>query len=113
MKIKILGNIEYQTIPITEDMVEVDDELLKRIGIDKQFDESGNIIDYVDVGLQISKLDNWFKIDYATYEQMLVRRKTLGIEDTIVDNFRNKTYHNIVELYTEAEVVAKEIRELR
>lgn len=113
MKIKILGNIEYQTIPITEDMVEVDDELLKRIGIDKQFDENGNIIDYVDVELQIYKLDNWFKIQYREYNEMLTRRKTLGIEDTIVDEFRNKTYHNIIELYKEAEVVAGEIRELR
>ena len=62
---------------------------------------------------KLDKLDNWFKTDYTTYEQMLVRRKTLGIEDTIVDEFRNKTYHNIIELYEEAEVVAKEIRELR
>jgi hypothetical protein len=63
--------------------------------------------------VRIAELDNWFKADYATYEQMLVRRKTLGIEDTIVDEFRNKTYHNIIELYEEAEIVAKEIRELR
>lgn len=61
----------------------------------------------------IEELDNWFKNDYATYEQMLIRRKTLGIEDTIVDEFRGKTYHNIIELYEEAEVVAKEIRCLR
>ena len=62
---------------------------------------------------KILELDNWFKNDYATYEQMFTRRKTLGIEDTIVDEFRNKTYHNLIELYEEAEVVAKEIRELR
>ena len=62
---------------------------------------------------KLKDLTNWFKTDYATYEQMLVRRKTLGIEDTIVDDFRNKTYHNIIELYTEAEVVAGEIRKLR
>ena len=62
---------------------------------------------------KIAELDNWFKTNYTTYEQMLVRRKTLGIEDNIVDEFRNKTYHNLIELYEEAEVVAKEIRELR
>ena len=61
----------------------------------------------------LAELTNWFKTDYTTYEQMFVRRKTLGIEDTIVDEFRNKTYHNLIELYEEAEVVAKEIRELR
>ena len=62
---------------------------------------------------KILELDNWFKIDYTTYEQMLVRRSYLNLDDEIVDNFRNKTYHDLFELYTEAEVVAKEIRELR
>ena len=62
---------------------------------------------------KLAELTNWFDKDYTTYEQMFRRRKELGIEDTIVDEFRNKTYHNIIELYTEAEVVAKEIRELR
>lgn len=63
--------------------------------------------------IKLRELDNWFKIQYREYNEMLTRRKELGIEDTIVDEFRNKTYHNIIELYTEAEVVAKEIRELR
>ena len=63
--------------------------------------------------VRIAELDNWFKNDYATYEQMLVRRSYLNLDDEIVDNFRNKTYHDLFELYTEAEVVAKEIRELR
>lgn len=63
--------------------------------------------------VRIIELDNWFKTDYATYEQMLVRRSYLNLDDEIVDNFRNKTYHDLFELYTEAEVVAGEIRELR
>ena len=67
----------------------------------------------VDNNNKLNELTNWFKNDYTTYEQMLVRRKTLGIEDTIVDEVRNKTYHNIIELYEEAEVVAGEIRQLR
>lgn len=62
---------------------------------------------------KILELDNWFKTQYREYNEMLTRRKELGIEDTIVDEFRNKTYHNLIELYEEAEVVAKEIRELR
>ena len=77
---------------------------------------NGSIIDETEKVLnqdRIRELDNWFKIDYSTYEQMFNRRKTLGIEDTIVDDFRNKTYHNLIELYEEAEVVAGEIRELR
>ena len=71
------------------------------------------LIDKENAVIRIEELDNWFKTDYATYEQMFVRRKTLGIEDTIVDDFRNKTYHNLIELYEEAEIVAKEIRNLR
>ena len=62
---------------------------------------------------KIAELDNWFKTQYREYTEMLTRRKELSIEDTIVDEFRNKTYHNIIELYTEAEVVASEIRQLR
>lgn len=62
---------------------------------------------------KIFDLDNWFKTDYAKYEQMFNRRKALGKEDIIVDEFRNKTYHNLAELYEEAEVVASEIRKLR
>ena len=62
---------------------------------------------------RLSELLYWFDKDYPRYEQMFTRRKTLGIEDTIVDEFRNKTYHNLIELYEEAEVVAGEIRELR
>lgn len=62
---------------------------------------------------RLSELLYWFRNDYLEYEQMFTRRKTLGIEYTIIDEFRNKTYHNIIELYEEAELVAKEIRELR
>lgn len=61
----------------------------------------------------IAQLEYWFKEKYTEYEQMLIRRKTLGIEDTIVDELRNKTYKSILELYNEAEIVASEIRELR
>lgn len=60
-----------------------------------------------------SLYETWFEKDYPKYEQMFTRRKALGKEDTIVDEFRNKTYHNLIELYEEAEVVASEIRKLR
>lgn len=61
----------------------------------------------------LAQLEYWFKEKYTEYEQMLIRRKTLGIEDTIVDEIRNKTYKSILQLYNEAEIVAGEIRELR
>jgi hypothetical protein len=62
---------------------------------------------------ELMELDNWFKNNYTMYEQMLVRRKTLGIEDEIFDEFRNKTYKSVLQLYNEAEVVAGEIRVLK
>ena len=47
MRIKILGQFSYQTFPLTDDMVEVEEELLARIAIDKQFDvENKCIVDY-------------------------------------------------------------------
>lgn len=62
---------------------------------------------------ELIELDNWFKNNYTMYEQMLIRRKTLGIEDEIFDKFRNKTYKSVLQLYNEAEVVAGEIRVLK
>ena len=66
---------------------------------------------------KITKLDNWFEKDYRKYCEMFTRREALGIEDVIEDEFRNRVgenaYHNLIELYEEAEIVAKEIRELR
>ena len=46
MKIKIINNISYQTFPIDETAIEIDEEILHRIGIDKQF-VNGRIVDYV------------------------------------------------------------------
>lgn len=48
MKVKILGQLSYQSFPETEDMIEIDDELLKQIGRTKCFDVNKNkVIDYV------------------------------------------------------------------
>ena len=48
MKIKILGQLSYQSFPETDDMIEVDDELLKQIGKTKCFDvNKQKVIDYV------------------------------------------------------------------
>lgn len=48
MKIKIIDNFTYQTYPISEDMIEVDENILNQIGRTKQFNvETGEIIDYV------------------------------------------------------------------
>lgn len=117
MLVKILNNVSYQTLPQTPDMVEVDNDLLKRIGVDKQFDDDGNVIDYIDTNKKIILLDNWFEKDYRKYCEMFTRRKAFGIEDVIEDEFRNRTgenaYHNLIELYEEAELVASEIKKLK
>lgn len=62
---------------------------------------------------KIAELKQWFETDYRTYCEMLTRRQALDIDDKIVDQFRNKTYTNLTELYQEAEVVAQEIKDLR
>lgn len=47
MKIKILSKFSYQSFPETDDMIEVDDELLKQIGKTKCFDvEKQKVVDY-------------------------------------------------------------------
>lgn len=72
------------------------------------------IITQEEINLQkILELKNWFEKDYRTYVEMLTRRQALGIDDKIIDEFRNKTYTNLNELYQEAEVVAQEIKDLR
>lgn len=122
MKIVIISKFNCQSFPLNEKAIEINEETLNQIGKTKCFDVENNcVVDYDNSNdlkerekqKQISELDSWFKTDYTTYEQMLVRRSYLNLDDEIVDNFRNKTYHDLFELYTEAEVVAKEIRELR
>ena len=47
MKIKILGKLEYQTFPETDDMIEIDNSLLKEIGKTKCFDvDNKTVVDY-------------------------------------------------------------------
>lgn len=47
MKIKILSKFNYQKIPITKDMIEINEKDLEQIGITKCFDVDNNcVIDY-------------------------------------------------------------------
>ena len=55
MKVKVLNNIDYQTFPLDDTAIEVDETLLKRIGIDKQF-VNGEIVDYVPVETNEQKI---------------------------------------------------------
>lgn len=46
MKIKILGETDYQIYPITNDMIDLDEETIKQIGKTKCF-KNGEIVDYI------------------------------------------------------------------
>lgn len=136
-KTQVLENVDLKLGSLVQDRLIVSDEQQEQFHYEeKHYDNGGvakyRIVDkpykpaeYEDIQVyvlytedelkenKLNELDNWFKTQYREYNEMLTRRKKLGIEDTIVDEFRNKTYHNLIELYEEAEVVAKEIRELR
>ena len=71
MKVKFFNNIEYQTYPETENMIEVDENLLKEIGITKQY-LNGEIVDYVPVETIINDL----KAELATYDYIGVKIAT-------------------------------------
>lgn len=64
MKIKILDKFSYQAYPITDDMIEVNEEILKEIGKTKCFD-NGKIVDY-DNSTETTKEETKFKIIQLT-----------------------------------------------
>ena len=58
IKVKILGQFSYQTFPITEDMIDIDEDILSQVGKTKQF-KNGQIVDYTSNAstiLQINQL---------------------------------------------------------
>ena len=58
IKVKILGQFSYQTFPITEDMIDIDEDILNQIGKTKQF-KNGQVVDYISNAstiLQINQL---------------------------------------------------------
>lgn len=117
----LIDGIDYTQPPYSFTIIDVDKEDCEPV--DFNMDLSFSLAKYnarkqkeID-DVKLMELTNWFKNDYTTYEQMFTRREKLGISDVIEDEFRNRVgenaYHNLIELYEEAEVVAKEIRELR
>lgn len=136
-KTQILENVDLKLGYLRDDRLIISEEQKEEFHYEEKYYDNGGVAkyrivdkpyksaEYEDIQVyilytekelkqnKINQLDNWFKTDYTTYEQMLVRRSYLNLDDEIVDNFRNKTYHDLFELYTEAEIVAKEIRELR
>lgn len=71
MKVKFFNNIEYQTYPETEDMIDIDENILQEIGVSKQF-LNGEIVDYIPVEAIINDL----KAELATYDYIGVKIAT-------------------------------------
>lgn len=109
MKIKILDNISYQTYPITDDMIEVDETLLTEIGKTKQF-VNNNIVDYEPIKNDdiIISYKVWFNTYYTEHEQKYRRLHSLN---ALCDD-GSKPYDKLLELYKEAEEKRKQIQEL-
>lgn len=115
MKVTILDNISYQILPATDHMIEVDDGLLDRIGIDKQFDENGNVIDYINKPKRLEDLKNWFNwFDNQFNQSQWQDDFEVSADPYFKDIYgKPKTYLNIEELKAQAKLVRNEIRELR
>lgn len=115
MLVKILNNINYQTYPTSEDMIDVDEMLLQRIGIDKQFDEDGNVIDYVNKKKRLEDLENWFNWFDSQFNQSQWQNDFEVSADPYFkdENDNPKTYTDVEELKAQAKLVRDEIRELR
>lgn len=68
MKIKILDEYSYQTYPITNDMIEINDSNIDKIGIGYKFDLSTNTIVedkvYIDNKLKEEKLNRIAELKY-------------------------------------------------
>ena len=110
MKVKILNNICYQTYPLTDDMIEIDDNQLKEIGKTLQFVDN-KIVPYTpqpDYSGKIENLKKWFDKEYARKEQKYRRLYTLKLNDD--DGISG--YDKLIALYKEAEIKRKQIQEL-
>ena len=85
VKVKILSNFNYQTFPLTDDMVEFEEELLARIAIDKQFDVvNKSIVDYKKPIAEIEKekaeqypilVEKYIREKYSLSDELAILRQ--------------------------------------
>ena len=85
VKVKILSNFNYQTFPLTDDMVEFEEELLARIAIDKQFDVvNKSIVDYKKPIVEIEKekaeqypilVEQYIREKYSLSDELAILRQ--------------------------------------
>lgn len=101
MKVKFLNNTSYQTFPITDDMIEVDEITLSQIGKTKQF-LNNEIVDYkstLEYEQEIEDLKLWFDTFYTEHEQKYRRLIALN---KLTDNNKNPN-QELMSLYNVAE----------
>lgn len=80
MKVKFLSNIEYQTYPVTSDMIDVDEQILNEIGKTKQY-KNGVFENYnpkYEEIIQIREIEEWFNTYYTIHEQKYRRLISLN-----------------------------------
>ena len=61
---------------------------------------------------EIEELKNWFNTEYRTENEKATRLQALSIAYSHYDEYRDKTYTNLNDLYQEAEIVRARINEL-
>ena len=96
MRVKFLSNICYQTFPITEDMIDIDESVLNQIGKTKQF-KNGQIVDYVsniDIIIQINQL----KQKLVKYKEDVEQVELFGMERSDYEQKKQMCANIILEL---------------
>ncbi len=88
-------------------------------GIEKEQEDAQEEINNRELSLnkyniqkEIEKWRKWFDEEYRQQNEKATRFQNLNIEYSHYDEFRNKTYTSLNELYLEAEVVRNLIQEL-
>lgn len=108
MKVKIINNVEYQTFPECEEMIEIDKTILDQIGITKQFDVCAKtVIDYINPNVILQEKNILKKQLYKLSEDIIQ-----AIVGEVVPNIEEKK-QKFVKLHNKLRVLeGKAEREL-
>lgn len=95
MKVKFLSNTSYQTFPITEDMIDIEENVLNQIGKTKQF-KNGQIVDYVKIDNSTKILD--LKQKLAKYKEDVEQVELFDMERSDYEQKKQMCANIILEL---------------
>ena len=105
INIKITGKFDYQTFPITEDMVLVDENVLQDIGITKCFDVENNcVIDYDNSQELLAKQNEERKVE--------IRQRLEQLSQDFVQILVGAEFTDIEERKAEFQTLHNELRAL-